>query len=79
MARSMTRTPTTARSGWAVWPSPGAPTDRTELTLSYLQSIDETDSLTSSTHLSDPGQLVVDPLCLNVPYILSLRQNTPPR
>lgn len=62
-----------------MWPSPGAPTDRTELTLSYLQSIDETDSLTSSTHLSDPGQLVVDPLCLNVPYILSLRQNTPPR
>jgi outer membrane receptor protein involved in Fe transport len=49
-----------------------APTDSTELTLSFLKSIDETDHLGSSYNLSEPGQLVVDPLCFNIPYILSL-------
>lgn len=49
-----------------------APTDRTDLTLSFLKSTDETDSLGSSYNLSEPGQLVVDPLCFNIPAILAL-------
>jgi len=49
-----------------------APSERTDLTVSYLKAIDETDNLGSSYNLSEPGQLVVDPLCFNIPYILSL-------
>jgi outer membrane receptor protein involved in Fe transport len=49
-----------------------APTNTTKLTLSYLKSKDETDNLTTSYNLSEPGQLVVSPLCFNIPYILSL-------
>ncbi len=49
-----------------------APTNNTELTLSYLKSMDKTDSLGNSYNLSEPGQLVVDPLCFNIPYIMSL-------
>jgi iron complex outermembrane recepter protein len=49
-----------------------APTSNTRVTLSYLKSKDETDSLTSSYNLSEPGQLRVSPLCFNIPYILSL-------
>ncbi|MEO8316185.1 MAG: TonB-dependent receptor [Pseudomonadota bacterium] len=48
-----------------------APTDSTRLTLSYLKSKDETDSLGNSYNLSEPGQLQVSPLCFNIPYILS--------
>jgi outer membrane receptor protein involved in Fe transport len=48
-----------------------APTENTELTLSYLKSRDETDHLGSGYNLSEPGRLVVDPLCFNIPYILS--------
>jgi iron complex outermembrane recepter protein len=48
-----------------------APTDSTRLTLSYLKSSDETDSLGTGYNLSEPGQLQVSPLCFNVPYILS--------
>jgi iron complex outermembrane receptor protein len=49
-----------------------APTDNTRLTVSYLKSRDETDNLTSSYNLSEPGQLQVGPVCFNIPYILSL-------
>jgi outer membrane receptor protein involved in Fe transport len=48
-----------------------APSDSTRLTVSVLKSTDETDNLTSSYHLSEPGQLRVAPLCFNIPYILS--------
>jgi iron complex outermembrane receptor protein len=48
-----------------------APTDNTELTISYLKSTDKTDSLGSSYNLSEPGQLQVGALCFNLPYILS--------
>jgi outer membrane receptor protein involved in Fe transport len=47
------------------------PTENTLLTLSALKSTDETDHLNSSYHLSEPGRVVVQPLCFNVPYILS--------
>ena len=49
-----------------------APSESTRLTVSYLKSRDETDSLTSSYNLSEPGQLQVGALCFNIPYILSL-------
>ena len=49
-----------------------APSDNTRLTVSYLKSRDETDNLTSSYNLSEPGQLQVGALCFNIPYILSL-------
>ncbi|HMA12743.1 MAG TPA: TonB-dependent receptor plug domain-containing protein, partial [Steroidobacteraceae bacterium] len=49
-----------------------APTGNTELTVSYLKSRDETDHLGSGYNLSEPGRLVVDPVCFNRPYILSL-------
>lgn len=49
-----------------------APTDNTLLTISYLNSKDETDNLTSGYNFSEPGTLQVDPLCFNIPYILSL-------
>ncbi len=48
-----------------------APTDSTRLTFAVLKSTDETDNLTSSYNLSEPGQLRVAPLCFNIPYILS--------
>jgi iron complex outermembrane recepter protein len=48
-----------------------APTESTRLTLSYLKSKDETDSLGTSYNLSEPGQLQVAPVCFNVPAILS--------
>lgn len=48
-----------------------APTDDMKLTVSYLKSRDQTDDLTSSYNLSEPGQLQVAPLCFNIPYILS--------
>jgi iron complex outermembrane recepter protein len=48
-----------------------APTANTELTVSYLKSRDETDHLGSAYNLSEPGRLVVDPLCFNIPYILA--------
>jgi iron complex outermembrane recepter protein len=47
------------------------PTENTDLTVSYLMSRDETDHLGSGYNLSEPGRLVVDPLCYNLPYILS--------
>ncbi len=49
-----------------------APSSATKLTLSYLQSEDNTDSLNTTSNLSEPGQLRVAPLCFNIPYILSL-------
>ncbi len=49
-----------------------APSSTTKLTLSYLQSEDNTDSLNTTSNLSEPGQLQVAPLCFNIPYILSL-------
>jgi iron complex outermembrane recepter protein len=49
-----------------------APTNNTRLTVSYLASRDQTDNLGNSYNLSEPGQLVVAPLCFNVPYILSI-------
>ena len=49
-----------------------APSDTTKLTVWYLKSRDETDNLTTSYNLSEPGQLQVGPLCFNIPYILSL-------
>jgi len=49
-----------------------APSASSKLTLSYLKSKDQTDNLTSSYNLSEPGQLRVAPLCFNIPYILSL-------
>jgi outer membrane receptor protein involved in Fe transport len=48
-----------------------APSETTKLTVSYLKSRDQTDNLTSSYNLSEPGQLQVGALCFNVPYILS--------
>ncbi len=48
-----------------------APTADIQLTASYLKSRDETDSNSSTYNLSEPGQLVVDPLCFNIPYITS--------
>lgn len=48
-----------------------APTDNTQLTISYLNSRDRTDNLTTGSNLSEPGQLVVDDLCFNVPLILA--------
>jgi len=47
------------------------PSESTKLTLSYLRSSDETDSLGSSYNLDEPGQLKLPALCFNVPYILS--------
>ncbi len=47
-----------------------APSDNTKLTFSYLKSRDESDNLTSSYNLSEPGQLQVGALCFNIPYIL---------
>ena len=49
-----------------------APSDATKLTVWYLKSRDETDNLTTSYNLPEPGQLQVGPLCFNIPYILSL-------
>jgi outer membrane receptor protein involved in Fe transport len=49
-----------------------APTDNTDLTVSYLKSRDETHHLGNGYNLSEPGTLVVDALCFNIPYILSL-------
>ncbi len=49
-----------------------APSSTTKLTLSYLQSEDNTDNLNTTSNLSEPGQLQVAPLCFNIPYILSL-------
>ena len=49
-----------------------APTSNTILTLSYLKSEDNTDTLNTTSNLSTPGQLQVAPLCFNTPYILSL-------
>jgi len=49
-----------------------APTDNTELTVSYLKSTDKTDNLTTGYNYSEPGQLVIDPICFNIPQILSL-------
>ena len=49
-----------------------APSDATKLTVSYLKSRDETDNLTTTYNLPEPGQLQVGPLCFNIPYILSL-------
>ena len=48
-----------------------APSENTRLTVSYLKSRDETDNLTGSYNLSEPGQLQVGPLCFNIPFILS--------
>jgi iron complex outermembrane recepter protein len=47
------------------------PTENSRLTVSWLKSSDKTDHLNSSYHLSEPGAVVVQPLCFNVPYILS--------
>ena len=47
------------------------PSDKTTLTVSYQKSRDETDNLTSSYNLSEPGQLRVGPVCFNIPFILS--------
>src|SRR5690606_3203873 len=49
-----------------------APTDDTKLTVSYLKSKDETDHLGNGYNLPEPGQLQVDPVCFNIPQILSL-------
>jgi len=49
-----------------------APTDNTELTISYMKSTDKTDNLSSGYNFSEPGQLVIDPICFNIPQILSL-------
>ena len=49
-----------------------APSDTTRLTVWYLKSRDETDNLTTTYNLPEPGQLQVGPLCFNIPYILSL-------
>ena len=49
-----------------------APTGSTKLTLSYFESEDNTDNLTTTSNLSQAGQLQVAPLCFNIPYILSL-------
>lgn len=49
-----------------------APSANTDLTLSYLISKDETDNLATGYNLSEPGQLVVDRLCFNIPQIMSL-------
>ena len=49
-----------------------APSSTTKVTLSYLQSEDNTDNLNTTSNLSEPGQLQVAPLCFNIPYILSL-------
>ncbi|MFO1503216.1 MAG: TonB-dependent receptor [Steroidobacteraceae bacterium] len=49
-----------------------APTENTDLTLSYLKSRDETDHLGNGYNLSEPGRLMVDPVCFNRGYILSL-------
>jgi iron complex outermembrane recepter protein len=49
-----------------------APSSTTRLTLSYFKSQDNTDNLTTSYNLPEPGQLQVAPLCFNIPYILSL-------
>jgi outer membrane receptor protein involved in Fe transport len=48
------------------------PTENSRLTVSWLKSTDESDHLNSSYHLSEPGAVVVQPLCFNIPYILSL-------
>jgi len=48
------------------------PSSSTKLTLSYLKSEDNTDNLTRSSNLSEPGQLQVAPLCFNKGYILSI-------
>ena len=37
-----------------------------------MKSEDQTDNLTTTSNLSEPGQLQVAPLCFNIPYILSL-------
>jgi iron complex outermembrane receptor protein len=47
------------------------PTENSRLTVSWLKSTDKTDHLNSSYHLSEPGAVVVQPLCFNIPYILS--------
>ena len=49
-----------------------APSESTRLTVSYLKSKDETDHLSNSYNLSEPGQLQVGPVCFNIPFILSL-------
>jgi iron complex outermembrane recepter protein len=49
-----------------------APSSNTKVTLSYLKSEDNTDSLNTTSNLDEPGQLQVAPLCFNIPYILSL-------
>jgi iron complex outermembrane receptor protein len=49
-----------------------APSSATKLTFSYFQSQDNTDSLDTTSNLSEAGQLQVAPLCFNIPYILSL-------
>jgi len=49
-----------------------APTENTDLTVSYLKSRDESHHLGNGYNLSEPGRLVVDPVCFNIPYILSL-------
>lgn len=48
------------------------PTENTRLTVSWLKSSDKTDHLNSSYNLSEPGEVVVQPVCFNVPFILSL-------
>jgi outer membrane receptor protein involved in Fe transport len=48
------------------------PTESTRLTVSWLKSSDRTDHLNSSYNLSEPGRVVVQPLCFNIPFILSL-------
>jgi iron complex outermembrane receptor protein len=47
------------------------PTDRTELTLQYMKSVDKTDQLGGSYNLSEPGQLQVDPVCFNRDAIIN--------
>ena len=49
-----------------------APSGTTRLTLSYFKTEDDTDNLSNSYNLPEPGQLQVAPLCFNIPYILSL-------
>ncbi len=49
-----------------------APSENTDLTVSFMKSRDQIHSLGSSYHLPESGQLEVDDLCFNVPYILNV-------
>jgi outer membrane receptor protein involved in Fe transport len=52
-----------------------APSENTDLTLSFVKSRDQTHSLGSSYNLPEPGQLVVPDVCFNIPFILNLPQH----